>query len=234
MRLRPHALLLATTLLLIGPAASAQTPPPEGVLTLDASASMEIALDVIGLSFGTTREGTDPSAVQSALKQALDAALAEARKGARPGELEVQTGNFSLYPRHGEKGQITGWQGSAELIVRGRDLPAISQLSGRITTMSISRVGYSLSREARERVMSELSAQAIARYRARAEELTRQFGYARHVVREVNVSGTEPQSEAVPMMRARAMSEAADQALPLEPGKATVSVTVNGSVQMLR
>ena len=47
----------------------------------------------------TTREGQDAATVQSQLKQALDAALAEARKAARPGQVEVQTGNFSLYPR---------------------------------------------------------------------------------------------------------------------------------------
>ena len=230
---RPCACLLA--LLTFSGAAGAQVTAPDGVLTLDATATQEVSLDVLGLTFGATREGSDATAVQTALKQALDAALAEARKAVRPGEVEVQTGAFSLYPRHGSKGQVTGWQGSAELLVRGRDLPAISQLSGRITTMTISRVGYTLSREQREKLQSELSAQAITRYRARAAELTRQFGYARYIVREVNVSSTDAQNEGMPMMRARAMSDVAEAPpLPLEPGKATVSVTVNGSVQMLQ
>ncbi len=89
--------------------------------------------------------------MQSQLKQALDAALAEARKAARPGQVEVQTGNFSLYPRYAGQGQrINGWQGTAELVVEGRDMPAIGQLTGRITTMTIARVGYGLSRERRE------------------------------------------------------------------------------------
>jgi predicted secreted protein len=128
--------------------------------------------------------------VQSQLKQALDAALAEARKAARPGQLEVQTGNFSLYPRYAAKGGINGWQGSAELVVEGKDMPAIGQLTGRIGTMTIARVGYGLSRELREKVEGEVTAQAIARFRARAADYAKQFGYAGYLMREVSVGGS--------------------------------------------
>jgi hypothetical protein len=38
--------------------------------------------------------------VQTQLKAALDAALAEAKKSAQPGQLDVRTGNFSLSPRY--------------------------------------------------------------------------------------------------------------------------------------
>ena len=80
--------------------ARAETPPPQGVLGLSASASVEVTKDVLAVTFSTTREGTDANAVQAQLKQALDAALAEAKKAARPGQVDVQTGNFSLYPRY--------------------------------------------------------------------------------------------------------------------------------------
>ena len=98
-------------------------PPPQGVLNLTASASVEVPRDLLQISFSTTRDGPDAGAVQSQLKQALDAALAEARKAAKPGQVDVQTGAFSLTPRYGPKGgTITGWQGTAELIVEGRDI----------------------------------------------------------------------------------------------------------------
>ena len=80
----------------------------------------------------------------------------------------MQTGNFSLYPRYanatssGRAPTITGWQGSAELIVEGRDMAAIGQLTGRITTMTIARVAYRLSREASQRVEADVVAEAIA------------------------------------------------------------------------
>ena len=229
---RSAALLLA----LVAPLAwSADAPPPQGVVSLSSSASLEVVRDLLSITFNTTREGADAAAVQSQLKQALDAALAEAKKVARPGQIEVQTGNFSLSPRYTSKGATNGWQGSAELIVEGRDMQGIGQLSGRITTLTINRVGYALSRELRERSEGEVAAQAITRYRAKAAEYARQFGYAGYTIREVNVSGNEqqPMPRAV-AMSARAAAPAYDEALPVEPGKGVVMVNVSGTVQMTK
>ena len=112
--------------------ASAADAPRRDMLSLTASASTEVTRDVLAVTFSTTREGTEAAGVQSALKQALDAALAEAKKIAKPGQVDVQTGNFSLHPRYSNKGGITGWHGTAELQVEGKDAAAIAQLTGRI------------------------------------------------------------------------------------------------------
>ncbi|CAM3867206.1 SIMPL domain-containing protein [Roseateles saccharophilus] len=213
--------------------AHAGTEPPRERLSLQASASTEVTRDVLGIAFSTTKEGGDPAAVQTALKQALDAALTEARKIARPGQVDVQTGGFSLSPRYEPKsGRISGWLGSAELLVEGKDTAAIAQLTGRITTLSVQRVGYSLSKEAREKVEGDVTAQAIARYRAKAADYSRQFGYSGFILGEVNISADEAGPRPV-FKVARAMAAPmADEALPTEAGKATVSVTVSGSVQL--
>ncbi len=218
--------------------AGAQTvslPQPQGVLNLSASAQAEVTKDVLSVTLSTMREGPDAGTVQAGLKQAIDAALAEARKAAKPGQVEVQTGQFSLYPRYNNKGQTTGWQGTAELTVQGKDMQAIAQLTGRLNTVTIARVHYTLSREASEKVEAELTAQAIARYRARAAEMAKQFGYTGYTIREVNVMTGEAGGGPIPMMmRGKAEMVAQDAALPVEPGKGTVTATVNGTVQMTK
>src|SRR5829696_2560257 len=166
----PLAAAVIASALLPALPARADTPAPQGVLNLSASASVEVTKDLLAITFSTTKEGADANVVQAQLKQALDAALGEAKKVARPGQVDVQTGTFSLYPRYAAKGGINGWQGTAEVIVDGRDMAAIGQLSGRITTMTIARVGYRLSREANQKVEAEVAAEAVARYRARAAE----------------------------------------------------------------
>jgi len=222
---------------------AAEAPPPLDRLNLSANASVDVARDVLGVTFSTTKEGADAAAVQAALKQALDAALAEARKIAKPGQVEVQTGNFSLYPRYAPPtpksttaGAINGWQGTAELLVEGKDTAAIAQLSGRINTMTIASVGYNLSKEQREKVEAEVTAQAIARYKVRAADYARQFGYGGYQIAEVTVnseSAMPMMAQAAPMrMKTMALSDA--EALPVEAGKATVSVSVNGVVVMTR
>ncbi len=227
------AVALALSLPLLSVQAQAQAPRRDA-LNLSVSANQEVTRDVLSLVFSTTKEGADAGAVQAALKQALDAALAEARKAAKPGQVEVQTGNFSLYPRYAPKGGgINGWAGSAELLVEGKDATAIAQLSGRISTLNIARVGWGLSREAREKVEADVAAQAISRFKARAADYSRQFGYGGYTIGEVSVAtqdgGVMPM--AAPAMRYKSAA-LVEEALPVEAGKATVSVTVSGVVQM--
>jgi predicted secreted protein len=232
---RTTRLLAAATLAFAGTAALADTlPPPQGVVSLTSSATVEVTKDLLTISLATTKEGQDAASVQSQLKQALDAALAEAKKSVKPGQLDVQTGNFSLQPRYTNKGLINGWLGTAELVVEGRDMQAIGQLTGRITTLTISGVSYNISRELREKTEGEVAAQAIARYRAKAADYAKQFGYAGYAVREVNVQSNDvgPIRPMASFSRAKAMSATSDEALAVEPGKGSVTVTVNGTVQM--
>jgi predicted secreted protein len=229
------AVLMCSIALAAVPARAETAAAPQGVVALAASASTEVTKDLLSVTLTTTREGQEAGTVQSQLKQALDAALAEARKVAKPGQVEVQTGNFALYPRYAPKGGISGWQGTAELVIEGRDMPAIGQLAGRITTLTVGRVSYGLSRELREKAEGEVTALAIARYRARATDYAKQFGYTGYAIREVNVNSAEPVAyAAAPLMRAKAMSASADESLPVEAGKATVTVSVNGTVQLTK
>jgi predicted secreted protein len=220
-------------------ASSAQTlPEPQNGVSLAAAASLQVPQDWLTVVLATTREGNDAAALQAQLKLALDTALAEARRAARgtaPQDLEVQTGGFSLNPRYGRDGRMSGWSGRAELQLQGRDTAAIAQLAGRIQTLTVASTGFSLSREAREKVESQVVAEAIGRFRARADEVSRQFGFAGWTLREVNVQTELPMGQPQPRMRvASAMAATADEALPVEAGKATVSVTVAGSVALSR
>ena len=227
--------LVAMTLVAAAAAASEQTlPPPQNVVSLSASATVEVPKDWLTVVFSTTREGSDAAVVQAQLKQALDAALAEARKVAKPGQVEVQTGGFSLMPRYAPKTTgISGWQGSTELVVEGRDSTTIAQLTGRVQTLTIARVGFSLSREARQKVEGDVAAQAIERFRARADAVSKQFGFTGYTVREVAVNTEGGMGQPMPVMRMQASAMMAEgAALPVEAGKATVTASVNGSVQM--
>lgn len=239
---RPFGVLCAAafvSLALTAPSLRAAEAPPSGVLSLAASASVEVPRDLVAITFSTSRDGTDAQAVQAQLKTALDAALAEARKVAKPGQIDVSTGNFQLFPRYaaskGSSGNsINGWQGTAELVVEGRDIAGIGQLAGRITTMTVARVNHRLSREAQQKVEGDVAAEAIARFRAKAAEYAKQFGYPGGAsVREVNVQTSDP-VQPMPMMRMQAARVASDssEALSVEPGKATVSANVSGTVQM--
>jgi predicted secreted protein len=222
---------VAAAIAVAGPAAAQSVAPPANVVALTATATVELPMDWLTVVFSTTREGTDAAAVQSQLRQALDAALVEARRATRPNEVLVRTGGFAIQPRYTNKGTVSGWQGQTELVVEGRDTTTIAQMMGRIQTLTIGRVGWSLSREAREKVESDVTAQAIARFRTRADELTKQFGMSGYALREVSVNSNDD-SGPVMRMRVQAARAGADESLPVEAGKAQVTATVSGTVQM--
>jgi predicted secreted protein len=207
--------------------------PPQNVLQLAATGTVETQQDLLSLSLTTTREGTDANAVQSQLKTALDAALSEARKTAQTGQMDVRTGAFGLYPRYGRDNKISGWTGNAELVLEGRDFGRITQAAARIQTLTVGSVGFGLSREQRAKVEGEAQAIAIDLYKAKAAELAKSFGFSGYSLREVSVNASD-QGMPRPMRRmaAEAGVATAGMAVPVEAGKSTVMVTVSGSVQL--
>jgi predicted secreted protein len=208
-------------------------PPPQNVLQLQASGSVDVQQDLLQMRLTTAKDGTDPVAVQNQLKVALDAALAEVRKTAQPEQMDVRTGNFAIYPRNSRDGRISGWTGTAELVLEGRDFGRITQAAARIQSMTLAGVSFGLSREQRARVETDAQAQAIDRFKAKAGELAKAFGFGGYTLREVAVNASDPGF--VPRMRmaAQDMSVASAPApVPVEPGRSTVTVTVSGSVQL--
>ena len=232
-----HRLFLALPLLFVAATAAAEAPAVrENLLNFSTTATREVVQDRLAITLQAVREGPDASAVQSQLKQVLEAALAEARKSAEPGQLDVRTGGFTIYPRHAKDGRIAGWQGQAELVLEGRDGPRVAQAAGRLSTLNVTGVGYGLSKELSERHEAEVAAEAIRRYRERAAARAPQLGFSGYTLGEVSVQTADSGPGPRPMMmRAKAAEmAAADAPLPVEPGKGTITATVSGTILLTR
>jgi predicted secreted protein len=236
--LKKIQLLAACAALAVAGSAMAQStvaPAPQNVLQLTAAGTVEVQQDLLSMTLSTTRDATDATdaaTVQTQLKAALDAALAEAKKSAQPGQLDVHTGNFSLSPRYSKDGKINGWQGSSELVLEGRDFPRITQVAGRISTLTVANVGFGLSREQRAKTETEAQNIAIENFKQKANELAKGFGFGGYTLREVSVNASDNGPIRPRMMAMQAKSFSADAAVPVEAGKTSVVVSVSGSVQL--
>jgi predicted secreted protein len=214
-------------------AQSAPWTPPQNVLQLSATGTVETQQDLLSMTLSTSRDAADAATVQTQLKTALDAALAEARKNAQPGLLDVRTGNFSLVPRYTRDGKISGWQGTTELVLEGKDFPRITQTAGRISTLTVGSIGFGLSREQRAKVEAEAQTLAIENFKQKAAELAKGFGFGGYTLREVSVNANQGPPIRPRMMAAEASSKMSyDAAVPVEAGKTSVVVNVSGSVQL--
>ncbi len=217
------------------PGAARAEAPRENVVSFSASATRELVQDLLQITLQARAEGSVAAEVQSQLKQQLDAALSEARKAAAAGAMEVRTGSFHLSPRYANNGRVNGWIGQAQLVLEGTDMARISQTAGRLNQLQVQSVSYGLSRALREAQETELTSQAISRFRARASRIAADFGQRGYVLGELNVSSTDPGFEGRPVLmaaRAKTMEMAADAPLPVEPGKGTLTVTVSGQVRL--
>ena len=205
----------------------------QNVAQLSASGSVEVQQDLLSIAMNTTATGADANAVQTQLKQALDAALAIARPAVVPGQLDLRTGNFSLYPRYDKNGKISGWQGSTELVLDGRDFTRITTTAGKIQSLTMGNISFALSREQRTKVEAEAQTIAIDRFKAKALEVSRNFGFTGYTLREVSINANDQNFQPRPRaMAMQAKSADAESAVSVEAGKSTVLVNVNGSVQM--
>ncbi|MBA4265285.1 MAG: SIMPL domain-containing protein [Comamonadaceae bacterium] len=206
---------------------------PSNVVSLSATGETDVPQDLLTLSLRTTKEGSSAAAVQNELKGAMDKALSLAKAQEKKDLMEVRTGQFSLYPRYGKEGKIAGWQGTAEMLLEGTDFALVSSTAGKLDTLTMSSASFSLSREARQRIEKEVEAQAIERFRARASDVAKGFGFASYVLREVSVSSTDDGGMPVhPRMMAMEAKGMSDASIPVAAGNSTVRVTVSGSVQL--
>ena len=209
---------------------SAVAAEPRNVVQLSAAGMVQVEQDMLTITLMANKEAPTLAAAQTQLKQAL----AQAKAGAQPGQMDVSTGTFSLYPRYGKDQKVLGWQGRAELRLEGRDFGRITGMAGKIQSMAVSDVSFGLSREARAKAEGEAQSQAIEQFKARAAELSKAFGFASYGLREVSVSGSgiSVVPQGMRMAREKMASFASDAPVPVQPGREQVSISVSGTVQM--
>ncbi|ALD89691.1 SIMPL domain-containing protein [Cupriavidus gilardii] len=230
------ATLLGTTALAAsaqgGPMPPEGWQPPAGVLSLSAEAVAEVPTDVVRVTLAAEQEGAEPSAISSALSAKAQQVIERAK---RVSGIQAESGGFTIYPSTDRNGRISTWRGRAEVVLQSRDFSAASKLAGELASqMQVQNISFSLSREARRAAESKLTEQAVAAFRDKAQTTTRLFGYGSYTIRSVQV-GEAGAVTPMPRMYAKAAMAAAEAApVPMEGGKAQVTVTVNGSVQMLK
>jgi predicted secreted protein len=233
MNIRSHFLICGSVVAALLPVlVQAQNLPlPTQRVSLAASASVQVPQDLLTMSLSVLREGTDAHALQTQVNAALEAALQIARRDAKPGQMDVRTGQFGLSPRYGRDNKLSGWQGSAELILEGRDFARITETAGKLPMLTVASVNFGLTHEQFQAAQSKAQAQAIAQFRNNATEVAKGFGFVDYTLVDVRIGAESP----APMMRQRMLavaSMAAEAPIAAEGGTSHVTVTVSGSVQL--
>ncbi len=225
--------LLLPLLLVLAPGMPlADTVPPQyNRVSLDASAQADVANDLLVAVLLAQAEGRDAATPADEVNARMDWALDLVK---RHPELQVQTLGYHTSPIY-DKGNIRGWRVSQSLRLESRDERLLGDLLAELQTrLTVQSIGYEVSEAQRRAHLEELTAEALARFTARARHVAESLGRSgyRLVRLNINDSRDRPTPVARGMMMQAAPAEASVAPARLEAGTQELTVSVNGEIEL--
>lgn len=227
----PHVLAVAALAAMLAwprPAAAQVAPPPATpAVTVNASASTNIANDRVQASLRAEAEHVDAAAAAAQVNAAIAKGVARA-KGVSG--VTVATSGYSTQ-QIAEKGRPTRWRVVQSITLSSGDFAAIASLLTRMQEQDgllLSGMGFSLSNAARERAERTLIQEAIRGWQSRAEIAASALGFEGWQPGRVSVQSAD-NARPFQMMRGAGAMVSADMApVSMEAGLTEVTVTVSG------
>ena len=197
-------------------------------VSLRAERSRQVANDTARAQLGITLEDHDAVELQYRVNEIMEWATQVAT---HYDEVEAQTGGYRTYPVY--KNQlIDHWRATQELRVESGDVDRITELVRVLQTrLQLQSVTFSISPEQRETVENELIGEAIGAFKDRAELVRENLGAASYRIVHVGI-GTAGTVPAPVQIRAMSAMKEAAAAPALEPGTSTVTVSVEGQLEL--
>jgi predicted secreted protein len=228
MKLRSTIAMLA---LLTALPAAAQTPPKPAGTLMDFRVDVQrsVTNDLGRATAYAEAVGADAADVARRVNAAIAGGLAAAK--AQPG-ITVKTGNSHTYPVYSKGGRtIESWRTRSEMVLESRDAAALSALLGKLQSsqLAVSQVGFVPAPETRRAAEDEAALEAIAAFQAKAARYAAALKKP-YRIRSMNIgSGYNPPQ---PVLRGAML--AADAApMPAEAGESTITVNLNGQIELI-
>lgn len=247
---RPRGVAMAVLVAgsLVGPvAAGAQMPPPPPVpgpppvVSVMGEGKASVAPDMAVVSLVVTRTAETADAALSASNAAMRDVLA-ALKEDGIAERDMQTSDFSIYPRYSQPDRsgnsddtppkIVGYQVTNGLTVRVRDLQKLGSLLDRSVKLGVNQGGeIRFTNDDPKAALADARRRAVQDGMEKARALVEAAGAKLGPVVSIEESPNMPPPP-MPMMR-MAMAKEAD-AVPIAGGENTYAITVNMRFEIAR
>jgi len=198
-------------------------------VSLRAERSRQVANDRAHAQLGLTLEDRDAVELQYRVNEIMSWATEVATHYE---EVTAQTGGYRTHPVYDKNQQIDHWRATQELRIESGDVDRVTELVRVLQTrLQLQSVNFSVSPARREQVENELISEAIAAYKQRAELVRQSLGAGsyRIVHLQIQTAGTVPAPMQIRAMAAMAESAASPA---LEPGTSTVTVAVDGKLEL--
>lgn len=161
--------------------------------------------------------------IKARLAEAL--ALAKAQRG-----VAVQSGGTQTWPVYAKSGGvIEAWRMRSEIVLESADMAALSAAVGQLQkSMAVARIGFQPAPETRRAAEDEAELEVLQRFRDKAGRVAAAFKQP-YRIRRMALNAAGGGQPPMPMLRAMAAEGAA---MPLEAGESTVTVAVDGQIEL--
>ena len=225
-----NRIIMALLLTFTATSHAADNTQSRNLVSFSASAKEDVASDLLIVRLFVEHDAREQAKAADLVNKTMAAALATAKqtKG-----VKAQTQDYRSDPIYDEQQKISAWRVHQGLRLESADHDALTALLGTLqATLAIESVGYGVSDSLRETVEERLTADAIKRFSARAQQVAASFGRKSYSV--VNVNLDQRGNMPPPMPYAgRAMAMKADVASPaIEAGTQSIEVAVNGTIEL--
>lgn len=206
-----------------------------GVLNFSATASRKVDNDQTNATLTKVVQNKSSSEVANQIAKTLNQAIAIAKKYP---SVQVTTGNQATYPQYDKNQKINGWTGNASLHLKSTDTIAVSQLIAELQSfMTLDGLNFNVSDSTRKQVEQELMIEASKNFQRQAQALLPAWNARDYQLVNLDFQqggDSYGRGYAMPvMMMAKAESDAVTNQ-NFQAGDSTITVTANGSVQLVK
>ena len=212
------------------PLAAAAQPwtPPKNQVSFRVEATREVPNDWVAATLGVEEESSDAAGLAARVNQRMAAALALAKHDAR---LTLSSGAYQTQPVY-DKTQIVRWRARQDLAIETAELPALTEMTGKLQAQGLLLRGieFSVAPETRKRVEDELIGEALTAFRDRAGLIARSLGRRGWIVGSITLGES---GMPIPVYaRGMAMEAAPSVGPALESGRSTLRVEANATIEL--
>ena len=228
MKLTPYLFLLIT-MLSFSAAQAHEHVQRYNQISLDASASAEVENDTMIASLFVQEEGNKASELSGQVNRKINWALEQLKSF---DDIKVETESYSTSPVY-NKGQIIAWRVRQSIKLESKDMALMTDVIGELQAqLKLDGISFDVSREKREQQTEVLIDKALSAYSARAKQIANNLNHDRYKIVNIHVSTSSVSPRNNYRSAGVMMAESAVPAPDFSAGERTLSVRVNGTIEL--
>lgn len=195
---------------------------------LSVSATAQLENDTMVATVYAQEEGSQAAELSNTVNKRIRRALDLVKTHA---EIKHQTNAYSSSPVYSNK-KIKGWRVSQSLRLESQNMALMSDVLGKLQNdLALQSVQFLISPASRDQQDEKLIDEALAAFEKRAQQVVKKLGRKSYKIVDINISTSGNRGVRPLQMRAMAM-EAVESAPAISAGEQTISVTVDGKIEL--